>query len=146
MSSLPKRKKTNPFKNNGYKATDAEDSDEFPTPPDHTVVYNLLEVEKPFKKAKYKNSKRIKPTRQHIAAEKAKEWPNDFPTFWSIAQAPSLKPNKKYCDITGLHAFYKDPKTNLRYHNAEIYQAIQQLPPSAEQTYLSLRNANVVLR
>jgi INO80 complex subunit C len=33
---------------------------------------------------------------------------------------PSLRPSKKYCDITGLEAPYTDPKSRLRYHNADI--------------------------
>lgn len=33
---------------------------------------------------------------------------------------PSLRPSKKYCDVTGLEAPYTDPKSRLRYHNADI--------------------------
>lgn len=33
---------------------------------------------------------------------------------------PSLRPPKKYCDVTGLEAPYTDPKSRLRYHNADI--------------------------
>lgn len=33
---------------------------------------------------------------------------------------PSLKPAKRYCDVTGLEAPYTDPKSRLRYHNADI--------------------------
>src|SRR5208282_4077105 len=36
---------------------------------------------------------------------------------WSDIDAPpSLLPQKKYCDITGLEGKYTDPKTKLRFH------------------------------
>jgi len=53
---------------------------------------------------------------------------------WSDIDAPpSLLPQKKYCDITGLEAKYTDPKSKLRYHNAEVYAVIQTLPASIDQ-------------
>lgn len=53
---------------------------------------------------------------------------------WSDIDAPpSLIPQKKYCDITGLEGKYTDPKTKLRFHNAEVYAVIQGLPSSADQ-------------
>ncbi|PVV04668.1 hypothetical protein BB560_000824 [Smittium megazygosporum] len=110
------------------------------------LAINVLELPKPFKNPSYSNSKRIKSAKQLISAEKTRDWPSNFPTMWSIAQPPSLKPAHKYCDVTGLEAAYKDPKTNLRYHSAEIYKAIKILPPGSEQAYLSIRNANVILR
>lgn len=55
-------------------------------------------------------------------------------------------PQKKYCDITGLDAKYTDPKTGLRYHNAEIYQFISTLGVPNVQAYLASRNAAVVLK
>jgi len=58
---------------------------------------------------------------------------------WSDIDAPpSLLPQKKYCDITGLEGKYTDPKTKLRYHNAEVYAVIQTLPASIDQQ-VSLR-------
>ncbi|PVU98758.1 hypothetical protein BB559_000724 [Furculomyces boomerangus] len=113
---------------------------------DKNTVYNLLAMSRPFRNPAYKNNKRVKPIKQIISAEKALDWPIEFPTYWSISAPPSFKPNKKYCDITGLQAKYKDPKTNLRYNSSEIYQAIRVMPPGAEQTYLGLRNANVILK
>lgn len=53
---------------------------------------------------------------------------------WSDIDAPpSLLPQKKYCDITGLEAKYTDPKTKLRFHNSEVYAVIQTLPASVDQ-------------
>jgi len=53
---------------------------------------------------------------------------------WSDIDAPpSLLPQKKYCDITGLEGRYTDPKTKLRFYNAEVYAVIQTLPSSVDQ-------------
>jgi INO80 complex subunit C len=53
---------------------------------------------------------------------------------WSDIDAPpSLMPQKKYCDITGLEGKYTDPKTKLRFHNSEVYAVIQTLPASTDQ-------------
>lgn len=67
-------------------------------------------------------------------------------TDQNIESPPSIRPIKKYCDITGLDAKYTDPKTGLRYHNAEVYQFIKGLGVSSVQAYLGSRNAAVVLR
>ncbi|KAJ2615637.1 Co-chaperone [Coemansia sp. RSA 1365] len=112
-----------------------------------TGITNLCNVAKPFKNPEYKSSRRWKNLKQLIAQEQAaSDWPVDFPAYWAIDAPPSLLPQKKYCDITGLSAKYTDPKTNVRYHSAEVYQVIRTLPPGAEQQYLALRNANVTLK
>jgi INO80 complex subunit C len=67
-------------------------------------------------------------------------------TYTSIAAAPSLKPKKKYCDITGLPAKYRDPKTGLNYVNAEVYAVVKSLTTSQVQEYLAARGANTVLK
>ncbi|KAH9845666.1 Chromatin-remodeling complex subunit IES6 [Teratosphaeria destructans] len=67
-------------------------------------------------------------------------------TYTSIQAAPSLKPKKKYCDITGLPAKYTDPKTGLHYYNAEVYGVIRTLGTSQVQEYLAIRGANTVLK
>lgn len=40
---------------------------------------------------------------------------------------PSLLPPKKYCDITGLVAPYRDPKTTLQFHSKEVYEVLKTL-------------------
>ena len=40
---------------------------------------------------------------------------------------PSLLPAKKYCDITGLHANYTDPRTKLRYKGLEVWNVVRSL-------------------
>ncbi|QIW95394.1 hypothetical protein AMS68_000912 [Peltaster fructicola] len=67
-------------------------------------------------------------------------------TYSSIAAAPSLKPKKKYCDITGLPAKYKDPKSGLYYYNAEVYAVVKSLSTGQVQEYLAVRGANTVLK
>ena len=52
---------------------------------------------------------------------------------FSVEAPPSILPAKKYCDVTGLEAPYTDPKSMLRYHNAEIYELIR--------TFVSLKTS-----
>lgn len=68
------------------------------------------------------------------------------PTFSNIEATPSLVPAKKYCDITGLEAPYTDPKTKLRYHDAEVYAVVKHMTVDAAQTYLSLRHGQIILK
>ncbi|CAI4956821.1 ANM_HP_G0130780.mRNA.1.CDS.1 [Saccharomyces cerevisiae] len=68
-------------------------------------------------------------------------------TYFSVEAPPSIRPAKKYCDVTGLKGFYKSPTNNIRYHNAEIYQLIvKPMAPGVDQEYLKLRGANFVLK
>jgi len=66
----------------------------------------------------------------------------------SIAAPPSLLPQRKYCDITGYEAKYTDPKTGLRYQNAEVFSFIRHTLNTHEkiQDYLALRNAHTVIK
>ncbi|KAI9628097.1 hypothetical protein H4Q26_018207 [Puccinia striiformis f. sp. tritici PST-130] len=70
----------------------------------------------------------------------------NYNTYLVIEAPPSVIPPKKYCDITGLEAPYVDPKTRLRYHNAEVYELIRTFGPGLDQSYLSLRGAHITLR
>lgn len=67
-------------------------------------------------------------------------------TYSSIAAAPSLRPRRRYCDITGLPAKYRDPKTGLNYFNAEVYAIVKGLTTGQVQEYLAARGANTVLK
>lgn len=97
-------------------------------------------------------NRRYKPARQLIGDEvkylQTKENVKfDTPTYTSISAPPSLKPQKHYCDITGLPGKYKNPSNGLRFHNVEIYQeVIKNMQSGVDQDYLSLRNANVILK
>ncbi|CAG8467522.1 22370_t:CDS:2 [Racocetra persica] len=115
-------------------------SNNFPMP------LNLNSVHKPFKNPHYKTAKKFKNVKQMLAAERNNKVPLDIPTYSNIEAPPSIIPQKKYCDITGLEGKYTDPKTRLRYHSAEVYKEIKQLAPGVVQDYLGLRHAAVVLR
>ncbi|CCK71101.1 Ies6p KNAG_0G00440 [Huiozyma naganishii CBS 8797] len=68
-------------------------------------------------------------------------------SHFSVDAPPSIRPTKRYCDITGLAANYKSPTNNLRYYNAEIYQmVVKPMAPGVDQEYLKLRGANFVLK
>ncbi|XP_024393955.1 protein EIN6 ENHANCER isoform X1 [Physcomitrium patens] len=84
--------------------------------------------------------------KQIIQAENYHLHPADEPSYVSIEAPPSMYPAKKYCDITGFEAPYTDPRTKLRYSNAEVFKKIRFLPDEQIQGYLSLRNAAVVLK
>ncbi|PSS00623.1 hypothetical protein BD289DRAFT_423514 [Coniella lustricola] len=67
-------------------------------------------------------------------------------TYTNIEGAPSLAPQRRYCDVTGLKANYSDPKTRLRYHNAEVFGLIRALPQGYAEQYLEARGAHTVLK
>lgn len=96
--------------------------------------------------------RRFKPTRQLITDElkylQAKDNIKfDTPTWQSLAAPPSLKPQKHYCDITGLEGKYKSPSNGLRFYNVEVYQeVIKNMQPGVDQEYLELRGAHVILK
>jgi len=105
----------------------------------------------PFKNPHYtrknENKKRAwKNLKQILAMENFSNVPPDVATYVSIEASPSVQPAKKYCDITGLPAPYRDPKTGLRYASSDIYKIIRQLSDEHVQQYLGLRGAAVVLK
>jgi len=67
-------------------------------------------------------------------------------TYTNIESAPSLAPQKRYCDVTGLPAPYLDPKTRMRYHNREVFGAIRSLPPGVGEQFLEARGAQTILK
>lgn len=69
-------------------------------------------------------------------------------SYTNIESAPSLHPghSESYCDITGLQAPYRDPKTRLRYHNKEIFDVVRSLPQGVVEKYLEARGAQVILK
>ncbi|GAA5815296.1 hypothetical protein MFLAVUS_008802 [Mucor flavus] len=113
---------------------------------DYEGPLNLLTSKRPFKNPRYKSAKKNKNLKQILTMERDRVFALDIPTYENIECAPSVLPQKKYCDITGLDAKYTDPKTSLRYHNAEIYQFISTLGVPNVQAYLASRNAAVVLK
>ncbi|CAD8080392.1 unnamed protein product [Paramecium primaurelia] len=59
--------------------------------------------------------------------------------YLSIEAPPSLKPAKKYCDITGFEAKYKDPITQLSYCDSIVFNYIRNCPKASAETYLNIR-------
>jgi len=92
------------------------------------------------KKGSFKNLKQI------LLAENYSKLPTKVATYVNIEAPPSLLPPKKYCDVSGLIAPYTDPKTKLRYSNAEMYRVIRQMTEETINKYLELRKAAIVLK
>jgi INO80 complex subunit C len=106
---------------------------------------------KTFKNPHYRHpTRRVKPLKQLIVDEqkhlKTLQLKNDPLVYFSMEAPPSVKPVKKYCDITGLKGNYKSPSSGIRYHNAEVYTVVKNMAQGVDQQYLELRNANTVLR
>ncbi|XP_049762655.1 INO80 complex subunit C isoform X1 [Schistocerca cancellata] len=93
--------------------------------------------------SKSSNKKRAwRSLKQIIAQERMLPWGDDYIHYGNIDAPPSFKPSKKYSDISGLLAKYKDPQTKLLYANAEEFSTIRSLPMDITAGYLSLRRAN----
>ncbi|ORY34082.1 hypothetical protein BCR39DRAFT_518394 [Naematelia encephala] len=67
-------------------------------------------------------------------------------TYHTPTAPPSLLPPKKYCDITGLHASYTDPRSKLRYKGLEVWHVVRGLGPGGDQAYLAVRGAQTSLK
>jgi INO80 complex subunit C len=57
-----------------------------------------------------------------------------------------VKKPVKYCDFTGFHSPYQDPKTKLRYFNGDFFPYVKTIPDSVRDDYLAIRKANIVLK
>lgn len=110
--------------------------------------------DKKFKTLAWKKPpKRHKPTRQ-LLTDEWKWLTNDQQekkrtrlTYFNVQAPPSQYPRKKYCDITGLKAYYKSPSNGLRFVNSEVYSlVIKSMAPGVDQEYLRLRGDNIVLK
>lgn len=100
-----------------------------------------------FKSLKFVQSKSVpkksrvwKSLRQIVSAERSNV---RAITYMNIDAAASLKPPKKYSDISGLEAKYTDPQTKLRFANANEFQFLRTLQPESINAYLSLRKAAI---
>ncbi|KAF4349984.1 hypothetical protein F8388_017562 [Cannabis sativa] len=77
--------------------------------------------------------------RQIIQAENYQNFPPDEPIMSTLSLLP-------LCILAKKFAPYSDPRTNLRYANAEVFKLIRSLPNEYVQRYLAQRNAAVVLK
>ncbi|CAK90509.1 unnamed protein product (macronuclear) [Paramecium tetraurelia] len=64
---------------------------------------------------------------------------NNYISDLSIEAPPSLKPAKRYCDVTGFEAKYKDPVTQLYYCDSIVFNYIRNCPKASAETYLNIR-------
>jgi len=127
-------------------------------PPEQTEAEKLSFLNTPrlFKNPNYvrPQSKKLRSTKQILAAERERERlkreagnaNKEVPTYISIEAPPSLLPQKRYCDITGLEAPYTDPQSKLRYHNKAVYELIKTLPPGTGHEYLGIRGQHSIIR
>lgn len=92
-----------------------------------------------------KKNRTWKNLKQILAAEKALPWKINDPNYCNIDAPPSMKPAKKYSDISGLPANYTDPQTKLRFASTEEFSYIRQLPTDVVTGYLTLRKATCIV-
>ncbi|XP_060076802.1 INO80 complex subunit C-like [Ylistrum balloti] len=114
-----------------------ETADKIPVFKDPNFVHSSKGTAATSKRTRvWKNLKQI------VAAEKLLPWKPDDVTYGSIEAPPSFKPAKKYSDISGLPALYRDPETKLRYTTAEEYSRLKLMPNDLVTGCLALRKAN----
>lgn len=83
--------------------------------------------------------------KQVLAQERTLPWPVDVVHYSGINAPPSLRPAKKYSDISGLPARYTDPQTKLYYASAEEFATVRSLPMDITAGYLALRGASSIV-
>nr|XP_020468380.1 INO80 complex subunit C [Monopterus albus] len=92
-----------------------------------------------------KKNRTWKNLKQILALERTLPWKLSDPNYYSIDAPPSLKPAKKYSDISGLPANYTDPQTKLRFTSSEEFSYIRLLPTDVVTGYLALRKATCIV-
>ncbi|XP_019948304.2 INO80 complex subunit C [Paralichthys olivaceus] len=92
-----------------------------------------------------KKNRTWKNLKQILALERTLPWKFDDPNYYNIDAPPSLKPAKKYSDISGLPANYVDPQTKLRFTSSEEFSYIRLLPTDVVTGYLALRKATCIV-
>ncbi|KAK3515690.1 hypothetical protein QTP70_028467 [Hemibagrus guttatus] len=92
-----------------------------------------------------KKNRTWKNLKQILATERVLPWKISDPNYYNIDAPPSLKPPKKYSDISGLPANYTDPQTKLRFTSTEEFSYIRLLPTDVVAGYLTLRKATCIV-
>ncbi|XP_054903416.1 INO80 complex subunit C [Poeciliopsis prolifica] len=92
-----------------------------------------------------KKNRTWKNLKQILALERTLPWRLNDPNYYNIDAPPSLKPAKKYSDISGLPANYTDPQTKLRFTSSEEFSYIRLLPTDVVTGYLTLRKATCIV-
>ena len=102
----------------------------------------------PFKKPGFvtslaKRTQRSRSLKQIMTTLRQKRYHPSAATYVNVSAPPSLKPPKRYCDITGLEAKYTDPKTHLRFRSKKEYAIISSLSPAQVGNLLEIRGARL---
>ncbi|XP_054638133.1 INO80 complex subunit C [Dunckerocampus dactyliophorus] len=92
-----------------------------------------------------KKNRTWKNLKQILSLERTLPWKLNDPNYYNIDAPPSLKPAKKYSDISGLPASYTDPQTKLRFTSTEEFSYIRLLPTDVVTGYLALRKATCIV-
>ncbi|XP_029360777.1 INO80 complex subunit C [Echeneis naucrates] len=92
-----------------------------------------------------KKNRTWKNLKQILTLERTLPWKLNDPNYYNIDAPPSLKPPKKYSDISGLPANYTDPQTKLRFTSTEEFSYIRLLPTDVVTGYLTLRKATCIV-
>ncbi|XP_044063266.1 INO80 complex subunit C [Siniperca chuatsi] len=92
-----------------------------------------------------KKNRTWKNLKQILVLERTLPWKLNDPNYYNIDAPPSLKPSKKYSDISGLPANYTDPQTKLRFTSSEEFSYIRLLPTDVVTGYLALRKATCIV-
>ncbi|XP_070768539.1 INO80 complex subunit C isoform X3 [Enoplosus armatus] len=92
-----------------------------------------------------KKNRTWKNLKQILVLERTLPWKLNDPNYYNIDAPPSLKPTKKYSDISGLPANYTDPQTKLRFTSSEEFSYIRLLPTDVVTGYLALRKATCIV-
>ncbi|RVE62640.1 hypothetical protein OJAV_G00159060 [Oryzias javanicus] len=92
-----------------------------------------------------KKNRTWKNLKQLLVLERTLPWKFDNPNYYNIDAPPSLKPAKKYSDISGLPANYTDPQTKLRFTSSDEFSYIRLLPSDVVTGYLTLRKATCIV-
>ncbi|KAF8319851.1 uncharacterized protein EI90DRAFT_2626360 [Cantharellus anzutake] len=81
-----------------------------------------------------------------VDGEVPKSREEDVVFYHTVEAPPSILPQGKYCDITGLEGPYTHPTSGLRYHDQSVYEVVKSLNPSAQQAYLAARGASNIVK
>jgi len=143
---VKKKKSISPEKQNTSDLNDTTDPSVDPqSEPNSSVKSNY-----PFKSQEWvstrssSNSKKTKvwkSLKQILASDKSSAITGI--SYASLDCKPSRRPAKRYSDLSGLPANYKDPTTQLLYHNLDEFALIKTFSNDIINGYLELRKANI---
>ncbi|VDN10323.1 unnamed protein product [Dibothriocephalus latus] len=103
-----------------------------------------MEASHPFKRIAEKPVGKKPPARSYrqlVNSDYQYQWPEGTVLYQQLEAPPSLRPQLKVSDLTGIPTSLKDPRTTLRYVSVEEYRRIKDLPQDIVKGYLYIRNA-----